>query len=232
MGHVEYFWHHRPEEQHPPPSIVWPSQLDSGDRLAVACTQRDLAPSRQRTLVEEWCRLLPNLEGLKLLWLNSRVPPKLFEAACAVPGIEGLYVKWSGIKSLSPVENASCLRYLHVRSSPGIESIHPLTSLQELEWLGLENLTRIDDLSPVEDLRSLRGLLIEGSMWATQRVRTLEPIGRLSRLQYLSIANLRAADETLRPLFSLRNLQSFHAAKWWDDKEIEELRRLNPALEG
>ena len=101
-------------------------------------------------------------------------------------------------------------------------------------WLSLshlENLTRLDDLSPLEDLRSLCGLLVEGSMWATQHVKILEPIGRLSRLEYLSIANLRAADETLRPLFNLRNLQSFHAVNWWNDKEIEELRRLNPTLE-
>lgn len=228
---MEYFWYHRPEEQHPPPSIVWPSQLDSGDRLAVACTQRDLTRSRQKTLIKAWCRLLPTLEGLKLLWLNSRVPQELFGAACAVPGIEGLYIKWSGIKSLSPIANASSLRYLHIGSSPGIKSILPLASQKGLKWLGLENLKRIDDLSPLEELTLLRGLLVEGSMWTTQRVRTLEPIGRLSQLEYLSIANLRAADETLRPLFSLRNLHSFHAGHWWDEEEIEELRRLNSELE-
>lgn len=228
---MEYFWYHRPEDNHPPSSIVWPSQLDSGDRLAIACTQRNISASRQRTLVKEWCRLLPTLKGLKLLWLNSRVPQNLFEAACAVPGIEGLYVKWSGIKSLSPIANTEFLRYLHIGSSPGIESILPLASQEGLEWLGLENVKRIDDLSPLEELTSLRGLLVEGSVWTTQRVKTLEPIGRLSQLEYLSIANLRAADETLRPLFSLRNLHSFHAAQWWDEKEIEELRRLNPSLE-
>lgn len=229
---MEYFWYHRPEDNHPPSSFVWPSQWDSGDRLAIECTQRrDLSPSRQRSLVKEWSRLLPTLEGLKLLWLNSRVPQDLFEAACAVPGLEGLYVKWSGIKSLSPLANAAALRYLHIGSSPGIESIRPLASRNELEWLGLENVKRIDDLSPLEELSSLRGLLVEGSTWRTQRIKTLEPIGRLSQLEYLSIANLRAADKSLRPLFSLRNLHSFHAAQWWDETEIEELRRLNPSLD-
>lgn len=228
---MEYFWYHRPEDNHPPSSIAWPSELNSGERLAIACTQLDISPSRQRTLVREWCRLLPTLEGIKLLWLNSRVPQDLFEAACAVPDIEGLYVKWSGIKSLSSVANAASLRYLHIGSSPGIESILPLANQKGLKWLGLENVKRIDDLSPLGELTSLRGLLIEGSMWTTQRVKTLGPIGRLSQLEYLSIANLRAADETLRPLFSLRNLHSFHAAQWWDEKEIEELRRLNPSLE-
>ncbi len=229
---MQYFWYHRPENNHPPSSIVWPSQLNLGDRLAIACTQRDISRSRQRSLVKEWGRLLPTLEGLKLLWLNSRVPQDLFEAACTVPGLEGLYVKWSGIKSLGPVANAASLRYLHIGSSPGIESILPLASRKGLQWLGLENVKRIDDLSPLEELTALRGLLIEGSTWTTQRVKTLEPIGRLFQLEYLSIANLRAADETLRPLFSLRNLHSFHAAQWWDETEIEEIRRLNPSLGG
>ena len=71
---------------------------------------------------------------------------------------------------------------------------------------------------------------MDGSMWTTQRVETLAPIGQLSDLKFLSIVNLRAADKTLRPLFALQKLETFWSAQWWDPEEVEELHARNPRL--
>lgn len=79
-------------------------------------------------------------------------------------------------------------------------------------------------------LAELDGLSVDGSMWTTQRVETLAPIGQLSGLKFLSITNLRAADQTLRPLLALRQLEAFWSAQCWDPNEMEELRRRNPKL--
>lgn len=229
---MDYFWYHRPGDGHPPPSVRWPHELDGSDRVAVACTQTDLPASRQRALVKEWCELLPTLEGVRLLWLSSRVSQALFDAACRVPGLEGLYVEWSGVRSLEALDEAGDLRYLHLGSSASVESLEPVSRRTRLRWLGLENLRRIRDLGPLEALTGLEGLAVEGSMWTTWHVETLTPIGRLHDLRFLAIANLKAGDGTLRPLFPLRKLRHFHAALWWDDDELEELRRLNPELGG
>lgn len=227
---MQYFWYHRPQDDHPPPSIRSPDELAHSDRVAIACTQTDLSPSRQKALVKEWCNLLPTLSGVRLLWLNSKAPQALFDAACRVPGLEGLYVKWSGIRSLDALQSAADLRYFHLGSSTGLESIEPLASCSELESLGLENINKIRDMGPIGGLTRLKGLAMEGSTWTAQLVETLEPIGRLTELRYLSLANLRARDRSLRPLFSLRKLQRFLAATWWDESEREELRRLNPEM--
>ncbi len=94
----------------------------------------------------------------------------------------------------------------------------------------MENLKRIRDFGPLSELTELEGLTLEGSMWSTQRVTSLAPIGRLHKLKFLSIANLRADDGTLAPLFSLRSLETFNAAKWWNKMELDEIRRRNPML--
>ena len=99
-----------------------------------------------------------------------------------------------------------------------------------MRWLGLENINRVRDLGPVGSLRQLEGLSLEGSMWSTWRVSTLQPLGSLTGLRYLSLVNLRSDDATLEPLFALRHLEAFHAALWWADREREELRRRNPKL--
>ena len=229
---MEYFWHYRPDDHHPPPAVRWPHELGDSDRAAISCTQTELSASRQRALVAEWCTVLPTLSGIRLLWLTSKAPQSLFEAACQVPDLEGLYVKWSGVRRLDALLSADRLRYFHLGSSTSLESIAPLASCTELKSLGLENIKQIGDLEPIGALSRLEGLAVEGSTWTTQYVDTLEPVGRLTELRYLSLANLKARDRTLRPLFALRKLQRFRAATWWDEGERAELMRANPALLG
>lgn len=227
---MESFWDYRPESDHPPQPIRTPEELRDSDTLAISCTQTDLPPSRQRALVREWCDLLPTLSGVRLLWLTSRVPQPLFDAACQAPRLEGLWVKWSGIKTIEALPSAPFLRHFHLGSSTALESIAPLQSCANLESVGLENIKRISKLDPLASLQRLEELSVEGSTWTTQRVDTLTPIGALTELRYLGLANLRAADGTLRPLFKLRKLVRFHAALWWDPAELARLRALNPGL--
>jgi len=158
------------------------------------------------------------------------VPQPLFEAACRVDGLEGLWIKHSAIRSLEALTDAKALRHFHLGSSTALESIAPLQACQGLRGVGLENIKRISRLDELGSLQSLEELSVQGSTWTTQRVDTLQPIGALSELRYLSIINLRAADRTLRPLFTLRKLERFHTALWWDHAELDQLRALNPNL--
>ena len=147
-----YYWYHRPSEDWPPDSVQEPGEVRSDGRLNVWCTQTHRSANEQRKLVAIWCDTLPALKGVRHLWLCSRVPQKLFDAACRVPNLESLYIKWSGINNLNALENAHALRYLHIGSSTGVESIEPLGSLKYLNWLGLESFTRIRCLDPLMDL--------------------------------------------------------------------------------
>lgn len=227
---THYFWYWRPQDNWPPSPVEEPSDIRPDGRLNIACTQTNRNSYQQRKLVAKWCELLPRIEGVRHLWLNSRVPQRLFDAACNVPGLESLYIKWSGIKNLDSVTRAKTISHLHIGSSTGLTSIEPLRGMNSLQWLGLESVTRISSLEPISELALLKGLTLEGSMWTTQYVETLKPIGKLRNLEYLSIANLRSRDRTLEPLFSLTKLQVFNAAQWWDTAELSEIERRNPGL--
>ncbi len=224
------YWYHRPLEEWPPEPIQEPGPIRSDGRLNLWCTQTHRSPSEQKKLVAHWCDTLPTLTGVRHLWLGSRVPQNLFDAACRIPNLESLYIKWSGIKKLDALEKAVSLRYLHIGSSTGVESIEPLRSLTSLKWLGLESVTRVESLDPLCDLVNLYGLTVEGSLWTKQVVETLAPVGNLHRLRYLSIINLQSRDRTLSPLFALTHLEVFHSASWWSQSEVAELFRRNPKL--
>ena len=229
---VDSYWYHRPESDHPPRSVQVPDQLDGEgpERLFIGFGKLDLTSKQRRALVREWCRALPNVAGVRLLWIGIQAPQALFDAACRVSGLEGLWIKHSRVQSLESLPASSSLRHFHLGSSTSLESIAPLRECCRLETLRLKNIKKIRKLDPISSLRELKEFGIDGSMWTTQRIDTLGPVGRLTELQYLSIVNLRASDRTLSPLFTLRKLRRFRCASWWNTEELAKLRELNPEL--
>jgi hypothetical protein len=180
---MKYFWYYRPEANFPPPCVTRPEEVQPTDRLAVSCTQTRPRPAEERKLVQHWSRFLPTLVDVRFLWLASKVPQELFDAACRMQSLEGFWIKWSGLASIDALQENRTLRYFHLGSSTGLRSIDPLSQHRQLKWLGLENLKRIRDIEPVGELTELEGLTIEGSMWSTQRIRSLAPLGRLKSLR-------------------------------------------------
>ncbi|GAB5404884.1 MAG: hypothetical protein Aurels2KO_31150 [Aureliella sp.] len=144
--------------------------------------------------------------------------------------MESLYLEWSGIKNIEQVVAAKSLMMLHIGSSQSLQSISPLSDMKQLKWLGLEAVTKISSLVPLTTLENLEGLSVEGSMWTTQRVDSLAPIGGLREIKYLAITNLRSRDGTLEPLFALKKLKVFFAAKWWDESEVATIVQNNPGV--
>lgn len=230
MRDVDYFWYWRPERDFPPQPVTRPEEVRESERLNIACTQTGFPARQQQEIVTAWARLLPTLTNLRYLWMTSRVPQLLFEAACQVPCLEGLYIKWSGITDLKPITTAAGIRRFHLGPSARVKSIAPLGELRQLSWLGLELLSRIRHLDPISQLVGLEGLSLEGSMGTTWRVTTLAPLGTLKSLRYLSIANLRSDDRSLTPLFPLTRLAQFRHATWWSQSELDQIRCRNPGL--
>jgi len=226
----EGFWYHRPDEGFPPPSIRAPEEYGGQPMANIVCTQTNLPPKEQAKLVRRWCEILPACAELEFLWFRSKLSQELFDAACMVPHLQGLWIKWSSIKSIEAISRSAKLRFLHLGSSPQLESVEPLRGIKSLVWLELENIKRLSDLTVIGDLHQLQGLVIEGSMWTTQVVDSLAPLAQLRSLRFLALPNLKARDKTLRPLFSLSSLERFHAAQWWSEEEMRQLRNANPKL--
>jgi hypothetical protein len=224
------YWYYRPDAEFPPKSIRVPNEYNGNRRLNVVCTQTDLPAGRQRKLVKEWCHTFPKLKRVKILWLNSRVNQDLFEAVCEMKNLIGLNIKWSGIKIIDSIQKLKELRYLRLGGCSQVESIDCLGAMKGLVWLELENLKKIKNISTLSKLSQLRGLSLEGSMWTTQIVDSLTPIGKLTNLEFLSISNLRANDKTLMPLINLKKLKTLHTAKWWPKNELATLKKELPEL--
>ncbi|MEO6613549.1 MAG: hypothetical protein ABIT05_16250 [Chitinophagaceae bacterium] len=213
----------------PEKSITEIEQYQPASYLRLFITQQSLTAGAQKRLIDSWCKLLPTLSELNYLWFPSRVTQQMFDAACQMPNLEGLYIKWSGIQRLDLLKNNTVLKHFHLGSSSKIESITPLTGLKAIETLELEQLNKITDFSPVFTLHNLLGLGLDGSMWTTQKIDTLRGVENLNQLQYLSLANSKIKDKSFDPLLKLNNLVRFSCSWNYPEEEFDKLKAL-PAL--
>jgi len=223
------FWQFRLNENFPPPKTEEPAAYDGTGRLNIACTQTDLSARDQKALVSRWCKALPQLSSVRYLWFNSRVPQELFDAACAVPNLEGLYVKWSGIETIAALATAPALKYFHLGSSASLNSIEPLSELKQLRWLELENIKRITDLNPVQDLINLDGFSFVGTDGGKSTIKTFAPLANLRELKWLHLGAIRAEDESLRPLSELQKLRWLGMGNFFSYEEFAWLSTQLPA---
>jgi hypothetical protein len=155
---IEYgFWWFRREDNFPPAASNVPEEYSGGAMLNLVCTQLSMSDYQQRKLVKQWVQLLPELDQVRYLWFNSRTNQTMFEAACHMPNLEGLYVKWGSISDLLPLTRPRKLKFIHI-CAPGVKDIHVLPYLEQLVVLELENFKCIRDLGPLSTLTQLEGL--------------------------------------------------------------------------
>jgi hypothetical protein len=194
-----------------------------GEVLSLAITQLpSLTPGQQKRLVDRWCALLPTLKEVRRLGFYSRVTQEMFDAACSMPNLEYLALKWSAITHIRELPAARRLQHLRIGASSKLEGIEELAQMRSLISLSLEQFNKIDDFSPVSGLTQLEGLGIDGSMWTRQRLRSLKPLAGLTELRQLTLTNTQAADKSFEPLLGLHKLERFDCS--WNYPEAEFLK--------
>ena len=221
------FWNWHPSGAWPPEHITYFEDFKPSETLSLNITQLDDVSSyRQNKIIDRWCHELPGLGGVRYLWFVSRVNQKMFDAACRVPDLEGLFIKWSGIKDIDSLRLSGRLRHLHLGSSSQLESIDVLGGLNRLVTLNLQQLNRISDFSVISKLTPLAGLGLDGGMWTAQKIDTLMPLTGLHNLRYLTLLNTRVKDKSFDPLLKLTGLVRFESSWNYPESEFEKLKGL------
>lgn len=225
------YWYHRPARNFPPKSIRDPGDYDGGDRLSLSITQTDLPAAKQKALVREWCALLPTLANVRTLWFHSKVTQEMFEAACAMPALQGLYVKWSGITSLAPIAAARTLTHLHLGGAPSAAHIEAIATLPlidlEIAKAPVGDLAWLAPLAP-----TLRALSISGDSNSLKAVDipSLAPLTALTGLERLNLTTLRVDDGSLAPLGALPALKFLGLANVFPMAEFARLHGRRPDI--
>ncbi|HEY9142702.1 MAG TPA: hypothetical protein VIM90_01555 [Arenimonas sp.] len=227
------YWYHRPQRDFPPATITDPAHYAGGERLSLAITQTNLPAREQRALVARWCELLPTLDEVRTLWFHTRVTQEIFEAACAMPRLQGLYVKWSAITSLAPLAGHRALSHLHLGGAPSATGLDALATLPALVDLELHNVNASADLAFVQGLQGLRALGLAGDSNSIKplKIPSLAPLADLQEIERLSLHTVRVGDGSLAPLAEMRKLRWLSLANVFPMEEVARLAGRRPDIE-
>ena len=221
------FWGWNDRHDWPPKHITHFRDYRPSETLSLEITQLDrVSYYRQTKIVEQWCAELPKLEEVKYLWFVSRVNQKMFDAACKMPNLVGMFIKWSGIKNIDGLRNAKKLRHLWLGGSSQVENIDVLGELNHLVTLTLEQLNKINDFSVLSNLTNLEGLSINGGIWTAQKIDLLKSLAKLRNLKYLTLINTRLKDKSFDPILNLTELVRFESSWNYPEEEFEKLKSL------
>lgn len=218
------FWYWDVENNFPPKAISHFEDYNSSSILHLTSGQSS-SPQRKK-IIQKWCEMLPELDRISYLWLNMKVGQDLFESVCEISNLEGLYINSSGIKDISSLRKLTNLNHLYLGHLSQIVNIDILAELSSLITLDLEQINKISDFGFISNLPQLEGLSIDGGMWVTQKIDTLEPVGHLLNLKYLTLINTRIKDKSFAPLLNLKNLIRFNTAWFYPEEEFEKLKAL------
>lgn len=195
-------------------------------QLDYISTKRGLTNTQLKKIVDSWCDKLPELKEVRYLWLPSRVTQQIFDSICEMENLEGLWIKWSGIKSIDKIINLKNLKHFHLGSSSQVENIDVLGEMNNLMTLETEHLNKIIDFSILKKLTQLKGLGIDGSMWTAQKIDSIEFLSYLQELRYLTLTNTKIKEKSFDPILKLQNLVRFNCSWNYPEKEFNKLKSI------
>lgn len=178
--------------------------------LSIFCTQLDYSYNERekKRILAEWIDFLrTNTKAFKALHFNSRVPQKLFDAACCQEDLEELRFKWGAYEDLSELKKVDKLKYLYIGSGASVRDITCLGSLNNLIVLQIENFKKIEDYSPLISLNKLEQLVISGPILGNTPIKDLDFLYKMQNLVSLWLPNT-----TLRRKYSKEERENLRSA--------------------
>lgn len=148
-----------------------------------------------------------------------------------LPNLRHLDLSFVKAESLPSFKSLKALRVLVLYRLTKLKTLDFLRGLSGLQSLGLSEIMWANDLAPLATLIDLRELDIDGAMLKAKFIESLEPIGKLKRLEYLSLAcRVKPENRSLRSLGGLKELRKFIVSERFNDAEKDWLVQRLPKL--
>jgi Leucine-rich repeat (LRR) protein len=216
------------------------TMLDAGiafdrDRLPKLVMTLDGVPDNLEELTllrqEKSHRGLSKFKRLRHLWAG-RVNQEMIDEISGLPDLEILRIKNMSAASLEPLAQNRKLKRLIIHGGNKVPNMEWTRGLPPtLEVLHLESLFRATEIGPLAGLSQLKTLGLEGGIDRKLELKSLEPLGALSNLQYLFLAATRVADKSLAPLHGLKKLKHLGCGAFFPDAEFVALQKALPGLD-
>ncbi|WP_028401003.1 hypothetical protein [Ectobacillus panaciterrae] len=165
---------------------------------------------------------LKSLSNLEKLWVYT-VNQEEFDTIIGLVNPQFLYVKEMRVEDLSSLESLSNIETLELEWNPKASRLWDITKNTSLKSLTIIDFKRLNDIRNIQRCKKLESLHLEGGIWNTLKLNTLEPLKHLSNLKYLFLSNISAKDESLEPVSQLTGLQELKISNQFPTEEYARL---------
>lgn len=196
----------------------------------------DVAELPKHAKVVELEKPFRNLDQLQRFPSITRISCSQFEDEwvkhlAKLPNLRHLDLSFVKSESLPSFKPFKALRVLVLYGLTKLRTLDFLRDMTGLHSLGLSEIMLANDLAPLATLKDLRELDIDGAMLKAKFVDSLEPIGKLKRLEHLSLAcRVKPENRSLRPLGNLKELRTLIVSERFDTAEKDWLVHRLPKL--
>jgi hypothetical protein len=168
-----------------------------------------------------------NITNLWVIGVRDKELHKIL--SCVKPQFINLYQIL--IKDLAVLENLTCTETIVLRWNTKSESLWNIARNTKLKELVIEDFPKISSIAPISNAANLEYLILEGGMWNSLKIDTLNPISDLKKLQFLRLANMHVKEGGLKPIAELRGLKELMLSNQFDTVDYAYLAAKLPDTE-
>ncbi|MGC1495641.1 MAG: hypothetical protein WA790_07525 [Sulfitobacter sp.] len=167
----------------------------------------------------------------KLQRLGARqVNQDFLDEICTIPSLVELRLEVVSAHDLTPLKRLSNLRVLKIVNNSKVTDFSALIEISTLRGLYIENAKNLNDFSFLSNAHHLVRLGLEGSMYRTCKLSSLEPLEGLRGLESLFMTSVSLKTKNLVGLAQCQNLMELHCARFAPRSEFQKLRAAMPNL--
>lgn len=126
-------------------------------------------------------------------------------------------------KDLSCLETLEKCETLITEWNTKATKIWNIESNRNLKKLAIRDYSKISDLTPLEKASHIKSLSLDGGMDKTLKIDSLNPLSKLTQLEFLRLTNINVKDESLEPISHLINLKILELSNQFPTKEYANL---------
>lgn len=111
------------------------------------------------------------------------------------------------INDFSKLSQLDKVKYLAFFWNNKVKSFWDMTNNVNLKGMFINDFSKLHNLDHLETAPSLKEFHLSGGMWKNAKIETVNPIGKLKKLESLSLNYVDIIDNDITPLFNLTNLK-------------------------
>jgi hypothetical protein len=162
---------------------------------------------------------LPQIPTLRDLWCFD-IDAERLARICSCSNIRRLFIDGLQVADLSCLAGMNSLKVLSLERCSIVKDLGEIGRCGKLKGLGIINFKNVHSIRAISGLIRLKHLVVAGGMWTRMNIDSLNALSGLVNLEDLDLSNTKVRDESLQPLWDLKNLRSLNLPNFFPMEEF------------